>query len=307
MNKDVEILSVRECPELLSRAANYFSAKWGINRKIYEESITDSLTTENSSPRWYLMMRGDEIIGSYGLIENDFMVRKDLTPWLCALYIEESERRQGLGAKLLTHGRREAAKLGFSKVYLCTDHVGYYERYGWRFFGMEKSEFGCETRVYEVDSLGCDNAVIAQELQQPKARYVFYDNIKPGVPYLHDAPNIEITADAIIREAAALTRELLDAAKLQRGDIVVVGCSSSEIAGGAIGTSSRPEIGAAVFSAIAETLTPRGIFLAAQCCEHLNRALIIERAAMEKYNFMRVNAIPQPKAGGSFAAAAYAG
>jgi len=73
-------------------------------------------------------------------------------PWLCALYVEEACRLRGLGGKLLRHGRREAAKLGFPKVYLCTDHVGYYERYGWRFWGMEESEFGGETRVYEIES-----------------------------------------------------------------------------------------------------------------------------------------------------------
>ena len=119
----------------------------GIERKVYEESLVDCLITENPTPRWFLMLKGDEIIGSYGLIENDFMVRKDLTPWLCALYVEESERRCGLGGELLAHGLKEAAKLGFAKIYLCTDHIGYYERYGWSFFGMEESEFGGETRV----------------------------------------------------------------------------------------------------------------------------------------------------------------
>jgi predicted acetyltransferase len=98
------------------------------------------------------MLESDEIIGSYGLIENDFMVRKDLTPWLCALYVKESGRRRGLGSMLLAHGRREAAESGFPKVYLCTGHVGFYERYGWQFFGMEASEFGGEARVYEADS-----------------------------------------------------------------------------------------------------------------------------------------------------------
>jgi predicted N-acetyltransferase YhbS len=98
------------------------------------------------------MLKGDEIIGSYGLIENDFMVRKDLTPWLCALYVEESERRRSLCGELLAHGLKEAAKLGFAKVYLCTDHIGYYERYGWNLSGMEESEFGGETRVYVKDS-----------------------------------------------------------------------------------------------------------------------------------------------------------
>ena len=160
----LKIISVREHPAYIDRAVDYFSSKWGIDRKIYEDSISDSITTDKPLPRWYLMLRvtgvepnhlsvhskDDDIIGSYGLIENDFMVRKDLMPWLCGLYVEESERGKQLGSRLLTHGQQEAAKLGFSKIYLCTDHIGYYEKYGWRFFGMEASEWGGNTRVYEI-------------------------------------------------------------------------------------------------------------------------------------------------------------
>ena len=148
----IHILSVREHPDYFERAVDYFSSKWGIDRKVYKASIADSLVTESPTPRWYLLMKDDQIIGSYGLIDNDFMVRKDLTPWLCALYVEEGERGQGLAGMLLEHGRSETVKLGFSKVYLCTEHVGFYERYGWRFFGMEASEFGGETRVYEIEN-----------------------------------------------------------------------------------------------------------------------------------------------------------
>lgn len=146
------IISIREHPEYLDRAVDYFTSKWGLDRKIYEESISDSITTSNSLPRWYLMFKGDTIVGCFGLIENDFMVRKDLLPWLCALYIEESERGRELGSRLLAYGRQEAGKLGFDKVYLCTDHVGYYEKYGWSFLGMEESEWGDETRVYVIES-----------------------------------------------------------------------------------------------------------------------------------------------------------
>lgn len=146
----MRIVSIREQPEKRDCAADYFSAKWGIERKIYEDSISECITTSNPLPRWYLMYRNNRIIGCYGLIENDFMVRKDLLPWLCALYVEEDERGKELGSRLLAHGVSEAAKLGFEKVYLCTDHIGYYEKYGWRFFGMEESEWGDETRVYEI-------------------------------------------------------------------------------------------------------------------------------------------------------------
>lgn len=150
---DIKIIPIRAYPDDLNKAVDYFSGKWGIDRKIYENSIADSITTKNVLPRWYLMRKGGELIGGFGLIENDFMVRKDLSPWLCALYVEESQRGGALGARLLARGRHEANALGFEKVYLCTDHIGYYEKYGWRFFGTEESEWGGDTRVYVADTI----------------------------------------------------------------------------------------------------------------------------------------------------------
>ena len=147
-----KIINIREHPAWLDRAADYFSAKWGVPRQLYSDSMTDSLTTETPVPRWYLMLRGEEIIGSYGLIENDFMVREDLCPWLCALYVEPAERGKHLGAQLLEHSREEAAKLGFEKVYLNTDHIGYYEKYNWRYMGDFPHTDGSDVRVYEADA-----------------------------------------------------------------------------------------------------------------------------------------------------------
>lgn len=99
------------------------------------------------------------------------------------------------------------------------------------------------------------------------------------------------------------TAELCDATKLQPGQILVVGCSTSEVRGSKIGTDSAPATGEELVDAILSVLEPRGIFLAAQCCEHLNRCLIVERAAVPQLE--PVNVVPQPKAGGSFATAAY--
>ena len=99
------------------------------------------------------------------------------------------------------------------------------------------------------------------------------------------------------------TEALCEKARLQKGQIVVVGCSTSEICGNRIGTDSQPEVAKVVFDAIYGVLKEKGIFLAAQCCEHLNRAIITERAAVPFAE--AVNVVPQPKAGGSFATAAY--
>lgn len=108
-------------------------------------------------------------------------------------------------------------------------------------------------------------------------------------------------------QSAEAMKQLLDEAQSRRGEIVVVGCSSSEIMGERIGKGSAPEAAAAVYSAIAPLLAERGLYLAAQCCEHLNRALVIEREAAEKFGYEQVCVRPQPKAGGSFATAAFNG
>ena len=110
---------------------------------------------------------------------------------------------------------------------------------------------------------------------------------------------------AITAQARQAAEELLAAAHLRAGDIFVVGCSSSEIVGGHIGKDSSMEAAAAVLAGILPVLKAQGVYLAAQCCEHLNRALILETEATEKYGYEPVNVMPQPKAGGSFATAAW--
>lgn len=107
--------------------------------------------------------------------------------------------------------------------------------------------------------------------------------------------------DTIAAEAAEATRQLLQVAHLQPGQILVVGCSSSEMIGEHIGKHSSREAADALYGAIAPILAEAGVFLAAQCCEHLNRSLIIERACAERYGLDPVWVKPQPKAGGSFA------
>lgn len=106
-------------------------------------------------------------------------------------------------------------------------------------------------------------------------------------------------------EAYSAARELLEIAHLEEGDILVVGCSTSEVAGVSIGTFSSPELAEVIFGSIYQATQEAGVYLAAQCCEHLNRAIILEKEAAVRYGYEPVNVIPQPKAGGSFATAAY--
>ena len=111
--------------------------------------------------------------------------------------------------------------------------------------------------------------------------------------------------DMIKQQAREAVLELIETAGLRAGQVLVVGCSSSEIVGETIGHGSSLEAAEAVFEEIARVLSGRGIYLAAQCCEHLNRALIVERACAEAYRLDEVSVVPQPKAGGSFATAAW--
>jgi uncharacterized protein (TIGR01440 family) len=111
--------------------------------------------------------------------------------------------------------------------------------------------------------------------------------------------------NTITEQAKSIISELIEVSKITKGDIVVIGCSSSEVAGHNIGSNSSIEVAEAVFDGIYPSLKQKGIFLAAQCCEHLNRAIIIEQQAARQYNIDIVNVVPQPKAGGSFATTAY--
>ena len=105
----------------------------------------------------------------------------------------------------------------------------------------------------------------------------------------------------IQKSAREAIEELLSVSGIKKGDILVVGCSSSEIIGGLIGHASSYEVAEEISSAILPVLKEKGIYLAAQCCEHLNRALILEKECAEKYGYEEVCVVPQIKAGGSFA------
>lgn len=111
--------------------------------------------------------------------------------------------------------------------------------------------------------------------------------------------------ESIYQQTKAVIEELGEKANLRPGSIVVVGCSTSEVLGSKIGTNSNPDTAKEIFRALQEYASARGVYLAIQCCEHLNRAIITERAAVA--NGEIVNVVPQPKAGGSLATQAYAG
>lgn len=119
---------------------------------------------------------------------------------------------------------------------------------------------------------------------------------------VHDVENKDLLAQ-VKEESANAARQLAEAARLHKGQIVVVGCSTSEVVGHNVGSWSTPEVANAIFEGLNSVFAPMGVYIAAQCCEHLNRALIVEHEAVP--NGEIVNVMPQPKAGSSFATAAY--
>ncbi len=146
----MDVINIRERPEYKDRAIAYFQSKWANEKSkpVYEDCISRSILAVNPLPIWYLLMDGDKIVGCAGLITNDFISCSDLWPWLCALYIEESRRGNALGSLLIERVTRDAAKAGFDRLYLCTDHVGFYEKYGFTFECVGYHPWGESSRVY---------------------------------------------------------------------------------------------------------------------------------------------------------------
>ena len=144
---DWQTISLRHQPEKLETFCNYFSARWG-KAEIYRNCMESALTADSPLPQWFLLQYKDSIIGCCGLITNDFISRMDLYPWLCALYVEEKFRSQGWGGKLIGHVSNIALSLGYKNIYCCTDHIGYYEKYGFEYVGTGYHPWSETSRIY---------------------------------------------------------------------------------------------------------------------------------------------------------------
>ena len=134
-----DFVTLRSRPELMDRAADWFHEKWGVPKEAYLACMRACLSGE-SEYDWYLCLDGERIVGGMGVIENDFHDRKDLAPNVCAVYTEEAYRAQGIAGRLLNTVTEDMRSKGISPLYLNTDHIGFYERYGWEFFCMVQGE-----------------------------------------------------------------------------------------------------------------------------------------------------------------------
>ena len=148
---EMKIISIREHTNFKDEAIAYFQKSWpDVMPKIYDDSISHSINARDNLPQWYLLKVQDEIIGCAGLITNDFISRGDLYPWICALFIEEKHRGNEYGSLLIEKAKSDAKIAGFEYVYLCTEHIGYYEKYGFKYVGQGYHPWGEESRIYEI-------------------------------------------------------------------------------------------------------------------------------------------------------------
>lgn len=135
-----DIIKIQEHPELKNYAANWFHDKWNIPLEAYLESIDECMKNNTPVPQWYIVIVGDKIVGGLGVIENDFHNRKDLTPNVCAVYVEDDYRCQGIAGKMLNYVCDDMREKNIDTLYLVTDHTSFYERHGWEFLCMVQAE-----------------------------------------------------------------------------------------------------------------------------------------------------------------------
>ncbi|MBT8303305.1 MAG: GNAT family N-acetyltransferase [Bacteroidia bacterium] len=147
----MKIVSVRENPDYKEKAIAYFQKSWeSVLPVIYEDSITHCINARDSLPQWYLLEKNEAIIGCAGLITNDFISRGDLYPWVCAIFVEEAQRGNAFGSLLMEKAKTDAKNAGFHYLYLCTSHIGYYEKYGFTYIGQGYHPWGEASRIYEI-------------------------------------------------------------------------------------------------------------------------------------------------------------
>ena len=142
-----KILNIREHKELIGSASEWFHSCWEIPAEAYRESMEQS-DGENPVPQWYVAMDNDRIIAGLGVIENDFHKRTDLAPNVCAVYVDEEYRCRGIAGEMLKYVCSEMKNFGIDTLYLLTDHIGFYERYGWEYFCEAECDGGEISRLY---------------------------------------------------------------------------------------------------------------------------------------------------------------
>ena len=146
-NNDCEIIRITSRDQF-SKAADFFSNKWGVPKEAYLESMEESLENDKGVPSWFIIENKSEIIGGLGVIENDFHKRKDLRPNICAVYIKEEYQKNRISCHLLDTVCSYLKEKGLQEVYLITTHTQYYEKVGFTYYGEIEEDSGDKVRCY---------------------------------------------------------------------------------------------------------------------------------------------------------------
>ena len=147
-----KLINVIDYPKGLESAARYIHDKWGNedNFKSYLDSILHSSKTEASLPKFYLALKGEEVVGCFALLTNDLNSRQDLWPWVACVFVEEKERGNRLCVQMFDLAKLDARRGGFNVMYLFTDHTTLYEQFGWERIEDGYDHSGEKSRIYKM-------------------------------------------------------------------------------------------------------------------------------------------------------------
>lgn len=150
MDSNLSFIDLYYHPELDQPAAVWFESHWHNPAALYRASFAESRQNGQYVPHWFIICQDSQIIAGIGIIANDFHTQPELTPNLCALYVEKAYRNHGLAGQLLSRCCDYLKDRGYHNVYLITSHTHFYEKYGWTYYGMVKENSGHLIRMYQM-------------------------------------------------------------------------------------------------------------------------------------------------------------
>ncbi|MBC7005490.1 GNAT family N-acetyltransferase [Photobacterium sp. BZF1] len=145
-----KIYNVNDYPKGILECAKYIHSKWGSqdNYRYFENAMLNSSKVEDAIPQFYVLVNNNQIVGCFGLIINDFVSRHDIYPWFSSLFIEPEHRGKRLCGTMFEHASNVAKSIGYTHLYLTTDHDGLYEKFGWTRIEDAYQPSGEVTKVY---------------------------------------------------------------------------------------------------------------------------------------------------------------
>jgi len=146
----MNIIEISERTDLIDKAVDYFWKCWGNdnNFQFYKDCIVNSLDKKKSLPKFYILLKDEEIIASYAILTNDIISRQDLYPWLACLFVNPENRNKGIAEQLLHHGLQETKNKGFESLFLSSDLENFYERKGWTHITNGYNIFDSEIKIF---------------------------------------------------------------------------------------------------------------------------------------------------------------